>query len=230
MTLVNSMPPLDPSAPPGQPHMAPPELTHPGPPTGFIPQPLPPRPSDAPSPIGLIVAGIGLALLCVSTLLPRVNVDDPEGTFTFYSYAGIFGSGTTLDASTTVLSLALLAAVAVSAHRHPGVRWPARLGAIGAAALTATLAYYPVVAMRQYAEDFTGYDEFGEETPTSLVEVSAENGVYIAVFAVVILAASTFLMQVRMSRHYPAPQPRPPQQQVPAGWPGADPTITVTPG
>ncbi|WP_156036830.1 hypothetical protein [Glycomyces sp. NRRL B-16210] len=146
-------------APPPQPPQQP---SQPGPPTGFIPQP-PPRPSDAPSPIGLIVAGIGLALLCVSALLPRFNVDDLDGGFSFYMYSGVFGNVSTLDASTAVLSLALVTAVALSAHRNPGVRWPARLGAIGAAALTATFAYYPVVAMRQYAENFTNYDEFGQE-------------------------------------------------------------------
>lgn len=216
--------------------MAPPQPppVQPGPPPGFglQPPPTPPPPSNAPSPIGLAVAGVGLALLCVSMLLPRVKIDDPEGSFSFYSYSGLLGfGGFGIDTSTVVLSVALVAAVGLSAHRNPAMRWPARIAAIGTAALTAAFAYHPVTLMRQYAENTANsesYDEFGEETTAAEVDISAENGVYLAVIAVALLALSTFFMQARRRTYLLPVQPY--QQPVPAGRPGADATITVNPG
>lgn len=189
----------------------------------------PPRPpSDAPSPVGLAVAGVGLAILCVSMMLPRVKVDDPENTFGSYSFAGLFGLSTySVDTPTVVMSVALLAAVGISAHRSPALRWPARLGAIGSAALTAAFSYHPVMEMRQFAENSaSSNDYYGEETASAIsqVEITADGGVYLVVIGVALLAVSTFFMQRRLAQAYAPPPP------APAGWPGAEPTITVNPG
>ncbi|WP_304608841.1 hypothetical protein [Glycomyces amatae] len=227
---MNSMPPQDPSepaapsAPPGPPHMAPPP---PGPPQFAPPPPLRP-PSDAPSPIGLGVAGVGLALLCVSLLLPRIKIDDPDGEFSFYSLSGVYstGSGFGIDTPTVVLAIALLAAVGLSTLRRPALRWPVRLGAVGAAALFAAVAYHPVTQLRQAVEYFQGYDEFdGSESASAQIDITADSGVYLLAVGVALLALSTFFMHVRSQGQYVAPPP-----PAPAGWPGAEPTITVSPG
>lgn len=205
--------------PPGPPQFAPPA------------QPLPPppnAPSNAPSPVGLGVAGVGLALLCVSLLLPRVKIEDPDGEFSFYSLSGVYSttSGFGIDTATVVLALGLLAAVGASTLRNPALRWPARLGAIGAAALLAAVAYHPVTQLRQAVEYFQGYDEFdGAESASAQIDITADSGVYILAVGVALLALSTFFMHVRRQQQYVAPPP-----PAPAGWPGAEPTITVNPG
>lgn len=203
----------------------------PGPPPQFgrhsLP-PLPPPVTNAPSPVGLAIAGVGLALLCVSLLLPRVKVDDPDGEFSFYSLSGAYGTGNGfgIDTPTVVLALALLAAVGLSTLRNPVLRWPARMGAIGAAALAATTAYHPVTKLRQSIDYFEGYDEFdGSAAVGSQIDVTADNGVYILAVGVALLALSTFFMHVRKPERFltvPAPAP--------ASGPGTEPTITVNPG
>ncbi|WP_091029904.1 hypothetical protein [Glycomyces harbinensis] len=192
-------------------------------------QPLPSHPpSNAPSPVGLGVAGVGLALLCVSLLLPRIKIDDPEGEFSFYSLSGVYStsSGFGVDTPTVVLALALLAAVVLSTLRHPALRWPVRLGAIGTAALIAAITYHPVTQLRQSVEYYQGYEEFdGEDSGTAQIDVTADSGVYILAVGVALLALSTFFMHVRKQQQFLAPPP-----PAPAGWPGAEPTITVNPG
>ncbi|MCC3762274.1 hypothetical protein K3N28_04215 [Glycomyces sp. TRM65418] len=235
--------PSVPSVPPGQPQMAPPpepgpppqtgspQMSHPqmAPPQYAAPRPMPPPPpSDRPSPVGLAVAGVGLALLCVSMLLPRIKIDDVEGDFGFYSLSGINGTnGFGIDASSVVLSIALLAAVGVSAHRNPALRWPARLSAIGTAALLAAFAYHPVTVLRQLMATLEGdNDEFDDgSSSVSQIDVSADSGVYLALVGALLLAVSTFLMQTNPRRNQSflsAQDMQPP--------PGGNPTVTVHPG
>ncbi|MFC3494978.1 hypothetical protein [Glycomyces rhizosphaerae] len=197
---------------------------------------LPPRPpSDRPSPVGLAVAGVGLALLCISMLLPRIKIDDPDGEFSYYSFAGAFGafgaSGYGIDTSIVVLSVALLAAVGLSAHRSPALRWPSRLGAIGTAALLAAFTYHPVTVLRQAMDSFESLDEYedyedGASSTVSQIDITADSGVYIATVAALLLAVSAFLMQAntRRNEQFPAsPHMQPPP-------PGNNPTVSVSPG
>jgi hypothetical protein len=188
-------------------------------------------PADRPSPLGLAVAGVGLVLLCVSTLLPRVKIDDADGEFGFYSLSGLYGGTATgfgIDTSTVVLSVALLAAVGLSAHRNPALRWPSRLGAIGTAALMAAFSYHPVTVLRQVMEAYEGNGEFDEEdaSAASQIDITADSGVYLAVVAGLLLALSTFLMHTNMSRN----QSYLSIQQMGPPPPGSNPTVTVHPG
>ncbi len=212
--------------------MFPPAPPAPAHPTGAVPVPpapqpfLAPPPTDAPSPIGLIVAAAGLLLLCVSVLLPRVSITyDGEADFGYYGLTSLGGGQSfAIDTSSVVLTAALLFAVGASAHRSPGLRWPARLGAVGLAALTAAFAYHPVTVMRQFLQSLEESDGgFGESPPEIVIE--ADSGMYLAVIAVALLAASTFVMrsQRRPQVHYQAPP-------APAAGPGTVPGVTVTPG
>lgn len=261
MARVNAETPQEPSVPsvpPPPPQMAPPQLAppqmaqpHPGPPqmaqppvpgpplqmghpqfAGPPPMLLPRPPSDRPSPVGLAVAGVGLALLCVSMLLPRVKIDDPDGEFSYYSLSGAFGaSGFSIDTPTVILSVALLAAVLLSTHRNPALRWPSRLGAIGVAALLAAYTYHPVTVLRQAIESFESYNEYEDyedeaSVSASQIDITADSGVYIAAVAALLLAVSAFLMHTNTRRNEPFPatlhmQPPPP---------GNNPTVSVSPG
>jgi len=194
--------------------------------------PLPPQPflaqspSDAPSPVGLVLAAAGLLLLCVSFLLPRISITyDGEADFGYFGLTSLSGGQTfAIDTSSVVLTTALLFAVGLSAHRSPGLRWPARLSAVGLAALTAAFAYHPITVMRQFLQSMEdSEDGFGESTPE--VTVEADNGLYLAVIAVALLAASAFMMRLqrRPQVHYHQAPP-------PAAGPGTAPGVTVTPG
>jgi hypothetical protein len=215
--------------------MSPPQPTG-GPETGPPSEPMPqapapllePPPSDAPSPLGLVVAGAGLILLCVSIVIPRISIEY-EDDWGDYGYFGVTSDNTfTVGTSSMVLSAVLLAAVALSVHRSPGLRWPVRLSAVGLAALTAAFAYHPVTVLRQFYQDYQdtfGESEFGGEAGAPEVTVEADSGLYLAVLAVALLAASTFLMrpQRRTRLYY---QPTPP----PETGPWTAPTVTVTSG
>lgn len=192
--------------------------------------PVPP-PSDRPSMLGLTVAGVGLALLCVSLLLPRIKIDELNDEMAFYSLSGLYGTGGFgIDTATVVLALALLAAVGMSAHRSPALRWPSRLGAIGTAALLAAFAYHPVTVMRQVLEASTSNDdeyedEYSDSESASDIDITADSGVYLILVAALLLALSTFLMQTNPRRNEAlltaqAMQP----------LPGTNPTVTVHPG
>jgi hypothetical protein len=193
------------------------------------PQPMLP-PSDRPSPLGLAVAGAGLALLCVSMLVPRVNIDNAGDEFGFYSLSGVYGgaSGLGIDTASVILSVALLAAVGLSAHRTPALRWPARLGAIGTAALLAAFAYHPVTVMRQVLEASSSSDDGYEDEDSvaaSEIDITADSGVYLVLVAALLLALSSFLMQTNPRSNQPfltVQEMRPP--------PGTNPTVTVHPG
>lgn len=195
-----------------------------GPPQAPGPQPLlPPPPSDRPSTIGLTVAGVGLGLLCVSMLLPRVNVSGPDDDYGFYSLSRITGTGGFgIDTASVFLSIALLAAVGMSAHRSPALRWPSRLGAIGTAALLAAFAYHPVTVLRQLTATVEGD---GGEDSSAQIDITADSGVYLAVAAAALLAVSTFLMQTnpRRNQSFLSIQDMQPP-------PGNNPTVTVHPG
>jgi hypothetical protein len=173
------------------------------------------------------VAGAGLALLCVSMLLPRIKIDDPDGEMAVYSFSMFSGVGTGfgMDTPTVVLSIALLAAVGMSAHRSPALRWPSRLGAIGTAALLAAFAYHPVTVMRQtleaYADDDGYTDEDSISTSAEDIDITADSGVYLVLLAAILLALSCFLMQTNPRKNqaflsYQEMQPPP----------GTNPTVT----
>lgn len=212
---MNAITPGDPSdshRPPRAPHETPEPQASPR-----SAQPAPPSqpPPQAPSAIGLSVAGAGLVLLCVSVMFPRVAVDHGEGDeYAFFGYSPLAGDGFGIDTTTVVLTVALLCAVGLSAHRNPALRWPTRLTAVGLAALTAAFSYHPVTVLQQSYEIFTVEGGAGE------IDISADDGLYIAVVAVALLAASAFLMHRRSPRrvhHAPPPD-------------GPEPTVTVTPG
>jgi hypothetical protein len=202
-----------------------------GPPQMPGPQPMlpPPPPSDRPSPLGLAVAGVGLVLLCVSMLLPRVKIDDPDGEMAYFSFSFTGTGGFGIDTANVVLSVALLAAVGMSAHRSPALRWPSRLGAIGTAALLAAFSYHPVTVMRQTLDAYESDEGFEDEDSTSTtaadIDITADSGVYLVLVAAILLALSCFLMQTnpRGNQSFLSLQ----QMQPP---PGTNPTVTVNPG
>lgn len=186
--------------------------------------PAPRRFPDAPSPLGLAMAAVGLILLCVSVLTPRLSVQsDDEDQFSFYNYTALNGEASLLGAETALLVVALLAAVGVSAAKAPAWRWPARITAVALATVSAAFAYHPISALRELLNSYEGFD--GESIE---FEVTAESGLYLLVFAVALLAASTFFMHVKMNRA--AYQASPPPPAAPGPGQGPTPTVTVTPG
>lgn len=179
--------------------------------------------------MGLLAAGAGLILLCVSILIPRVSIDYEDTDEYGYFGGPTVGTGEvfTVGISSVILALALLAAVGLSAHRAPGFRWPARLGAVALAALTAAFAYHPITVMQQIVqvyEDVSDNTEYAADVIPEIT-VSADSGLYLAVLAAALLAASTFLM-----RPGPRPQAYQSMSPAPAEGPGTAPGITVTPG
>lgn len=196
-------------------------------PPGPAPAPLQVPPSrfpDAPSPLGLAMALVGLLLLCASVLIPRISVTiEQDDEYAYYSVASFYsGDVQGLGAETVVLAVALLTAVGVSAARTPAWRWPSRVAAVGLATFAAAFAYHPVNTIREQLSTLEGYE--GEPIDA---EVAAESGIYLMIFAVGLLAASTFFMHVTMNRA--AYQP-PPQAPAPGPGQGPTPTVTVTPG
>ncbi|GAB4007616.1 hypothetical protein GCM10029992_61840 [Glycomyces albus] len=147
----------------------------------------------------------------------RVGADPPhldryrgEDTYTFYSITSLDNSGAALGAETVVLVVVLLAAVGLSAAGGVALRWPARITAVGVATFAAAFAYHPVSAIRELVERYEDLDGSIGDT-----EVTAESGIYLMIFAVALLAASTFFMHVKMNRaayQSPPPQPRPPDR------------------
>ncbi len=198
-------------------------------PTGQMP-PVPPpmapprRAWEGPSPLGLAMALIGLILMCVSVLIPRISIQSDEtDSYTFYSLTSLDNNGAALGAETVVLVVVLLAAVGLSAAGSQALRWPARMTAVGVATFAAAFAYHPVSAVREMLSQYDSIDEGISDT-----EVTAESGIYLMIFAVALLAASTFFMHVKMNRA--AYQSPPPQHPAPGPGQGPAPTVTVTPG
>lgn len=185
--------------------------------------PPPRRFPDAPSPVGLGLALVGLLLLCVSLLIPRMTVQyDETDEYAYYNLTVYGGNGSVLGAETVMLGVALLAVVGLSVSRAPAWRWPTRITAIGLAAFGAAFAYHPIIALK---EQLSAYEGFEGETFDA--EVTADSGLYLMIFALGLLAASTFFMHVRMTRDtYQAP----PQPPAPEPGQGPAPTVTVTPG
>ncbi|WP_460496164.1 hypothetical protein [Glycomyces tarimensis] len=212
---MNAMPPEEPD------RRHAPEMSSPVPPAPQPEQPPSVRPQpDSPSPVGLIVAGAGLILLCLSVLLPRVAIDlGGEADLSYFGFTQLSGEQFGIDTATVLLSVALLCVVGLSASRVPALRWPSRLAAVGIAALTAAFAYHPVTVLRQTFEAYESDD------PSGQIDVSADNGMYIALFAVLLLAVSAFLMQ----RRSPEPVDAQPTAPAPPPPPGVNPTIKVTP-
>ncbi|WP_199044312.1 hypothetical protein [Glycomyces salinus] len=201
------------------PHPQPGQPVQPGP----APQPaygrLLPSGPDRPTPVGLGLAGAGLLLLAVGSLIPQVSLggSDADG-----GAALVFG---TVGVSLPGLSPALILVVLVgwaAAGIKPGLQWAAKLGGIGLAALTAAAALHPVIELNA---------AFGNETfEDADIEASAGGGLWLYILAAILLAASIFLMRwAPTPQQAPAPQyaqqPQPPQQPQPSqqpdnGWPG----------
>ena len=189
-------------------------------PAAPVPPPLeaPPHRFPAPSPLGLAMALVGLLLVCTSVLIPRISIEyDQEDRFGYSSPSFYSGEGPLLGSETVIPAVALLAFVGLSASGAAAWRWPSRVAAGGIALFGSVFAYHPVSAARESLSGFTDFDG----KPVG-VEVTAESGVYLMVFGLLLLAASTCFMHVGMRRAVDRPPP-------PTGaGPGA--TVTVSGG
>jgi hypothetical protein len=184
---------------------------------------------DRPTPIGLGLAGVGLLLLAVGSLIPQISLggsdaDDLGGY-------GLETAGVSLPGLAPALILVVLvgwAAVGVK----PGLQWTAKLGGIGLAAITAAAALHPVVELNGV---------FGSEAwEDADIEASAGGGIWLFILAAALLATSIFLMRWAPPKQpAPAQYPQQPYQQQPQqttqipvqqppqppnnGWPGHNP-------
>lgn len=201
-------------------------------PTG--PQPTPqggllPTGPDKPTPVGLALAGAGLLLLAVGSLIPQISLGgsdaDDVGGF------GLETAGVSLPGLSPALILVVLVGWAAAGVK-PGLQWAVRLGGIGLAALTAAAALHPVIELN----GVFGSDAWEDAD----ISANAGGGIWLFILAAVLLAVSIFLMRWAPSPaapQYPQQQPyqqAPPQQPVQpqptqqtqqqpqqgGGWPG----------
>lgn len=200
------------------------------------PQPGPPAQSrllpsgpDRPTPVGLGLAGAGLLLLAVGSLIPQISLGGSDAD----EFGGI--GLETIGANLPGLSPALILVVLVgwaAAGIKPNLQWAAKLGGIGLAAITAAAALHPVIELNS---------AFGSEAWEDLdadVSASAGGGIWLFILAAALLAVSIFLMRWTppkqpAAQQYPqqpyqqGPQPTvqqpaapQPNQQQGNGWPG----------
>ncbi|GAA2133965.1 hypothetical protein [Glycomyces algeriensis] len=197
-------------------------------------QQLLPSGPDRPTPVGLGLAGAGLLLLAVGTLIPQISLSGSDA-----DEAGSFGLGTVgveLPGLTPALVLVVLAGWAAVGVK-PGLQWAAKLGGIGLAAITVAAALHPVIELNRT------FNTEGWEDLDLDVEASAGGGIWLYILAAGLLAASIFLMRwsppkqpaqqpqyaAQPYQQQPPPQtmqvPVQPQQQPPPGnaWPGHNP-------
>ncbi|MEU6859348.1 hypothetical protein AB0B28_10820 [Glycomyces sp. NPDC046736] len=183
---------------------------------------------DRPTPIGLGLAGAGLLLLAIGSLIPQISLGGSDAD----EIAG-FGhetAGVALPGLPAALILVVLVGWAAAGVK-PGLEWATKLGGIGLAAITAAAALHPVIELNQV---------FGSEAWEDVkIKASAGGGVWLYILAAALLAASIFLMRWAPPKA-PAPQqyaPQQPYQQQPptgqqpqaqqppqqpgSGWPGA---------
>lgn len=155
---------------------------------------------DRPKPLGLALAGAGLLLLAVGSLIPQISLGGRDAD-------GIGGYGVdTAGAGLPGLAPALILVVLVgwaAAGIKPGLQWAAKLGGIGLAAITAAAALHPVIELNS---------AFGREAWDDYkIKASAGGGIWLYILAAALLAVSIFLM-----RWSPPAQPAPGPQQAPA--------------
>ncbi|GAB3652962.1 hypothetical protein [Glycomyces tarimensis] len=189
-------------------------------------QPLPPGPAaqpaynqllpsgpDRPTPIGLGLAGAGLLLLAVGSLIPQISLGGSDADEV--AGLGLETAGVSLPGLSPALVLVVLVGWAAAGIK-PGLQWTAKLGGIGLAALTAAAALHPVVELNGVFNN-----EAWEDTN---VEASAGGGIWLYILAAVLLAVSIFLMRWAPPKQPLAPQyaqqPQP-AQQPDNGWPGS---------
>lgn len=194
-------------------------------------QQLLPSGPDRPTPIGLGLAGAGLLLLAVGSLIPQISLGgsdaDEVGGF------GIDTAGVGLPGLAPALVLIVLVGWAAAGVK-PGLAWAAKLGGIGLAALTVAAALHPVMELNSA---FNG--EAWEDADLD-VSATAGGGIWLYILAAALLAGSIFLMRwappkqpaqpqyAPQSYQQQAPQTTqmqvPPQQpQQPNTWPGHNP-------
>ncbi|MCC3762273.1 hypothetical protein K3N28_04210 [Glycomyces sp. TRM65418] len=211
------------------PHPQPGPPVQPGPAAQPAHSRLLPSGPDRPTPIGLGLAGAGLLLLAIGSLIPQVSLsgdDAEEAGVLFVVFAGVPLPG--LAPALILLVLVGWAAAGVK----PGLQWAAKLGGIGLAALTAAAALHPVIEISSALD--------AEALEDADIEASAGGGIWLYILAAALLAASIFLMRWAPPQQPAAPQyaqqpyqQPPPQQgqpvqptaQQPAqqpdnGWPG----------
>ncbi|WP_192907038.1 hypothetical protein [Glycomyces paridis] len=181
---------------------------------------------DRPTPIGLGLAGFGLLLLAVGSLIPQISLGgsdaDEIGGF------GVDTAGAGLPGLAPALILVVLVGWAAAGVK-PGLEWAAKLGGIGLAAITAAAALHPVMELNA-AFDSEAWEDVN-------LKASAGGGIWLFILAAAMLAVSIFLMRwappkqpAVQPQQYQAPQqqpyqqpPQPQQQQPPQqdnGWPG----------
>jgi hypothetical protein len=194
-------------------------------------QQLLPSGPDRPTPIGLGLAGAGLLLLAVGSLIPQISLGgsdaDEMGGF------GIDTAGVGLPGLAPALVLIVLVGWAAAGVK-PGLQWAAKLGGIGLAAITAAAALHPVIELN---------GAFGNDAWEDVnIEASAGGGIWLYILAAALLAVSILLMrwsppkQPAQPQYAPQPyqqhppqttqlnvQQAPPQQQPGNGWPGHNP-------
>lgn len=180
--------------------------------------------------IGLGVALLGAFLLAVGLTQPPTNIEgdgggsDPLG---FFGFSSLFSGST--DSQVTLVVPFLIAAVALSVMRIASARWAARGAAVLLAVVGIAAAYGPTAQVKAFikmAEEEQQVDEGSpfEPEPSSgpEIEVSAGTGFWLIAAGLVILAAATFLMDLRIQQR-PAPQYYVPQEP-------ARPAVNVQPG
>jgi len=215
-------------------------------PPHYAPQPSQPQPSqpqqpafqqllpsgpDRPTPFGLGLAGAGLLLLAIGSLIPQISWVGSDA-----DEVGVFGidtAGVGLPGLAPALVLAVLVGWAAAGVK-PGLQWAAKLGGIGLAAITAAAALHPVMELNS-AFDSEVWDDLDLD-----IKASAGGGIWLYILAAALLAASIFLMrwappkQPAQPQYAPQPYQQPPpqtmqmtvepqqQQQPPPGnaWPG----------
>ena len=164
---------------------------------------------DRPTPIGLGLAGVGLLLLAVGSLIPQISLGgsdaDELGGF------GLETAGIALPGLAPALILVVLVGWAAAGVK-PGLQWAAKLGGIGLAAITAAAALHPVIELNGVFR--------GEAWEDADIEASAGGGIWLFILAAGLLAASIFLM-----RWAPPKQPAAGQYQHPPQ--GVQPTVQV---
>ncbi|MCD0445202.1 hypothetical protein LO763_16420 [Glycomyces sp. A-F 0318] len=184
----------------------------PGPPAQAAPGGFLPSGPDRPTPVGLGLAGVGLLLLAVGSLIPQISLGGSDGDD--IAGSALETAGVSLPGLPPALVLVVLVGWAAAGVR-PNLQWAAKLGGIGLAALTAAAALHPVIELN----GVFGSDAW-EEAELD-VEASAGGGIWLFILAAALLAVSIFLMRW-------APPKQPAQQQFyqqPGQQPGPQPTV-----
>jgi len=189
---------------------------------------------DRPTPIGLGLAGAGLLLLAIGSLIPQISFSGDDEDLEYFSGAAIETAGVGLPGLAPALILVVLVGWAAAGIK-PGLQWAAKIGGIGLAAITAAAALHPVIEVNGIMD--------GEIWEDLDVEAKAGGGIWLYILAAVLLAVSIFLMRWAPAKQPAAPQyaqqPQPPYQQPQqppvqptvqqptqppgSGWPGHNP-------